>query len=93
MYGHLVVLIYDRVSSDPRIAGLDDHAHMVWIAAIGTCNRLGRDTIAIEELEPADSAVLDQLVNAELAERVPGEHLRLLARLDLWAFDDDDVVW
>jgi hypothetical protein len=36
---------------------------------------------------------MNELVEAELAERLPGEHLRLLARLDLWAFDDDPVQW
>ncbi len=100
-----MVLIYDRMPDDPRIRRLGDEAHLVWVAAIGACNRLGRDTIAVEELDEALDprraggneydvpVIVDELVRAELAERLPGEHLRLLARLDLWAFDDDDVVW
>lgn len=77
----------------------------MWLSALGVANRLGREVVAIaevdEQLEPRRAAgndydlaaCVDALVAAELAERLPGEHLRMLARLDLWAFDDDAVNW
>lgn len=97
-----MVLIYDGMLEDPRVNRLTPAAGMLWIAAIGTCNTLGRDTLGIDELDeyfaqrrehghPADpEELLSELAEAELAEHLPHGHVRLLARGDLWQFDDED---
>ena len=92
-----MVLVYDRAPQDPRVARLSDAAFMFWVGAIGICNKWRRDTLAVDELQEELSgrreydleACLAELVDAELAHRLPHAHVLLLARLDLWAFDDE----
>lgn len=97
-----MVLIYDGMLDDPRVTRLSPASGMLWIVAIGTCNTLGRETLAVDELEeyfaqrrahghPGEpETLLKELAEAELAEPLPHGHVRLLARGDLWQFDEDD---
>ena len=92
-----MVLIYDRADQDPHVARLSDAASVFWIAAIGVSNERRRDTLALDELQEELAgdrefdfeACLAELFDAELVGRLPHAHVRLLARLDLWAFDDE----
>lgn len=94
-----MVLIYDGMYLDPRVNSLSSAGEVFWIAAIGLCNTKGRDTLAVDELRewvnearPGRYDVderLAELVAADLAQLLPHEHIKLLARMDLWSFDDD----
>lgn len=100
-------MIYDRASQDPRVSRLGHPAYAVWVVALTTCSSLGRETLAFDELserlevlgrsavagEPPLSDMVAELVAAELLERLPHGHVRLLARLDLWAFEDEAEAW
>jgi len=78
-----VVLVYDRAPQDPRVARLSDAAFMFWVGAIGICNKWRRDTLAVDELQEELSgrreydleACLAELVDAELAHRLPHAHV------------------
>lgn len=88
--------------NDPRIKRLSAGAAMTWLTAISACNTLGRETIAVADLEEwlerrrapdqeSDlEAMLSEMDASELIERLPGDHVRFLARLDLWAFDEEE---
>lgn len=96
-------MIYDRASHDPRISQLGHAEYAVWMIALTVCNHTHRETIAVSELderldqvgrnahpgEPPLEDVIDALVRAELAARLPHGHLKMLCRLDLWAFEDE----
>lgn len=97
-----MVLIYDRMPNDPRIKRLSAGAAVTWLTAISACNTLGRETIEMSELEEwfaprrarDETADLEErlaeLAASELIERLPAGHIRFLARLDLWAFDEEE---
>jgi hypothetical protein len=96
-----MVLLYTGAMEDPRVVRLDARAAMFWIGLISTCNELGRDTLGADEIEEVaamrratpDSTfsdqTIDELVTSELVELLPHGHVRVLARLDLWAFDGE----
>jgi hypothetical protein len=92
------MLLYAGAMDDPRVTRLDDAAAMFWVALIGACSARGRDTLGVDEVEAANdarkkggdvSALLDELEQSDLVARLPHGHVRLLARLDLWAFEDE----
>lgn len=96
-----MVLIYDRAPLDPRMERLSDAAQRAWYATVSLCNTVGRETVTIDEIDqrlavyadrghPIDTAaVISELVASDLAARLPDSQIKMLARLDLWAFDDE----
>lgn len=93
-----MVALYDRYYEDPRIKQTDDASCWLWLGLIGLCNTLGRDTLTFAEvtsLEATRPDVTDvpdsikKLRDADLLRQHEDGSIHVLARLDLWAFDDE----
>ncbi len=98
-----MVLIYSGMPQDPRIDRLDDKDHLAWVTLVTECSKRRSETLTMDEIEealcwrpsedwtPSELArMLSELTASELVGRAEDGAVVVLARGDLWQFEDDD---
>ncbi len=81
-----MVLVNDP-ANDEILEQLRPEARYAWLNAVGHCVRYRTDLITPHELQRVDPGSIEEWEGANLAQRLPFGHVRMLGRPELWDFE------
>jgi hypothetical protein len=95
-----MVLIYSRMPSDPRIERLNDRDHLAWVTIVTACSKRRSEVLSVDDIfetfglladwTPSEVArMLTELAASELVRTLDDGAVFVLARGDLWQFEDE----